>query len=111
MFKPYSSRRVFFLMLGIASFRFNTTINGEFASVVQHQLKNDSFHGSKGGDEREVGGIRLCWCPPGQFRMGSPRDEPERRPSEEQVNVTLSKGFWIGRRSPRRICNEERDRL
>ncbi len=57
----------------------------------------DSFFGSKGGDEREVGGLKLCWCPPGQFRMGSPPDEPERRPGEEQVEVTLSKGFWMGK--------------
>lgn len=28
--------------------------------------------------------------------MGSPRTEPERRPGEEQVEVTLTKGFWIG---------------
>ena len=29
--------------------------------------------------------------------MGSPPDEPERRPGEDQVRVTLSKGFWIGK--------------
>jgi formylglycine-generating enzyme required for sulfatase activity len=29
--------------------------------------------------------------------MGSPRDEPERRPGEDQVEVTLSKGFWTGK--------------
>ena len=29
--------------------------------------------------------------------MGSPRDEPERRPFETQVEVTLSHGFWMGR--------------
>jgi formylglycine-generating enzyme required for sulfatase activity len=29
--------------------------------------------------------------------MGSPRDEPERRPDEEQVEVTLSSGFWMGK--------------
>src|SRR5262249_52122680 len=56
-----------------------------------------SFLGAKPGDEREVGGIALCWCPPGRFRMGSPPDEPERRPGEAQVEVTLSKGFWIGK--------------
>ena len=33
----------------------------------------------------------------GQFLMGSPRDEPERRPGEDQVEVTLSRGFWIGK--------------
>jgi formylglycine-generating enzyme required for sulfatase activity len=29
--------------------------------------------------------------------MGSPRDEPERRPDEYPVEVTLTQGFWIGK--------------
>jgi formylglycine-generating enzyme required for sulfatase activity len=29
--------------------------------------------------------------------MGSPRNEPERRPGENQVEVTLTKGFWTGK--------------
>ena len=29
--------------------------------------------------------------------MGSPPDEPERRPGEDQVDVTLSRGFWMGK--------------
>jgi formylglycine-generating enzyme required for sulfatase activity len=57
----------------------------------------DSFAGTKAGQEREVSGVKLCWCPPGQFRMGSPRDELERRPGEDQVQVTLTKGFWTGK--------------
>ncbi|MFN7948110.1 MAG: formylglycine-generating enzyme family protein [Blastocatellia bacterium] len=56
-----------------------------------------AFSGSKAGDEREVAGIRLCWCPPGQFLMGSPPGEPERRPGEDQVRVTLSRGFWMAK--------------
>jgi formylglycine-generating enzyme required for sulfatase activity len=57
----------------------------------------DSFDGTKAGDERTVGGLRLCWCPPGHFLMGSPRNEPERRPGEDQVEVTLTKGFWMAK--------------
>jgi formylglycine-generating enzyme required for sulfatase activity len=57
----------------------------------------DRFAGSKGGDERVTAGIRLCWCPSGRFRMGSPHDEPDRRADEEQVDVTLSRGFWMGK--------------
>lgn len=56
-----------------------------------------AFDGVKAGDEREVSGIKLCWCPPGQFVMGSPASEPERRPGEDQVEVTLSKGFWTAK--------------
>ena len=29
--------------------------------------------------------------------MGSPPDEPERRPDEKQVDVTLTNGFWMGK--------------
>ncbi len=61
------------------------------------QARPDSFHGSKGGDEREVASVKLCWCPPGRFRMGSPPGEPERRPGEDQVEVTLTKGFWMAK--------------
>lgn len=56
-----------------------------------------TFNGSKAGDQREVVGIKLCWCPPGRFTMGSPSNEPERRPDEDQVEVTLTRGFWIGK--------------
>jgi formylglycine-generating enzyme len=55
------------------------------------------FVGSKAGDERQVAGVKLCWCPPGRFTMGSPSDEPERRPGETQVEVRLTRGFWIGK--------------
>src|SRR5271163_3255496 len=57
----------------------------------------NSFVGSKAGDERKVSGIRLCWCPAGQFLMGSPPSEPDRRPDEDQVEVTLTKGFWMAK--------------
>jgi formylglycine-generating enzyme len=56
-----------------------------------------SFLGTKAGDEITVGGVSLCWCPAGKFMMGSPRNEPERRPDEKQVEVTLTKGFWMAK--------------
>jgi formylglycine-generating enzyme required for sulfatase activity len=67
------------------------------ASVGAEPTQADSFAGSKAGDQRQVLGVRLCWCPAGQFTMGSPASEPERRPGEDQVRVTLSKGLWIGK--------------
>jgi formylglycine-generating enzyme required for sulfatase activity len=57
----------------------------------------DAFDESKAGDQREIAGVKLCWCPPGKFVMGSPRGEPERRPGEDQVKVTLTKGFWMAK--------------
>ena len=56
-----------------------------------------AFAGSKAGDQHSVAGMALCWCPAGKFIMGSPRNEPERRPDEDQVEVTLSKGFWMAK--------------
>jgi formylglycine-generating enzyme required for sulfatase activity len=56
-----------------------------------------SFAGRRAGDEREVEGVKLCWCPSGRFVMGSPRREAERRPGEDQVVVTLTKGFWTAK--------------
>lgn len=57
----------------------------------------DSFAGSRAGQERKVGNVQLCWCPPGRFRMGSLPDEPGHREDEEQVEVRLTKGFWMGK--------------
>ena len=57
----------------------------------------DAWEGKNPGEERTIAAIRLCWCPPGKFMMGSPPDEPERRPGETQVEVTLTRGFWTGR--------------
>jgi formylglycine-generating enzyme required for sulfatase activity len=53
--------------------------------------------GKRAGDEITVRGIKFCWCPAGKFLMGSPRTEPERRPDEDQVEVTLTRGFWMAR--------------
>jgi formylglycine-generating enzyme len=64
---------------------------------AQQLVDDDSFCGAKAGDEREIAGVELCWCPPGKFTMGSPADEPERRPGEDQVEVTLSRGFWMAK--------------
>lgn len=59
--------------------------------------RTNSFAGLKAGEEREVVSLKLCWCPPGKFKMGSPRSEPERRSDENQVDVTLTRGFWTGK--------------
>ncbi len=55
------------------------------------------FAGTTAGQERSAQGIKICWCPPGAFTFGSPRSEPERRPGENQVTVTLSRGYWMGK--------------
>src|SRR5262249_33812680 len=72
----------------------------ESSALVDDPTKTvvpSGFNGSRAGDEREIAGIKLCWCPPGKFIMGSPPSEPERRPGEDQVEVTLTKGFWMAK--------------
>src|ERR1019366_2837036 len=41
-------------------------------------------------------GMKFVWIPPGNFMMGSPEEEKERRNDETQHKVTLIKGFYMG---------------
>jgi formylglycine-generating enzyme required for sulfatase activity len=67
------------------------------AAVPRRAAAQPPFAGQHAGDRRVVDAVELCWCPAGRFVMGSPRSEPERRPGEDQVEVTLSRGFWIAK--------------
>jgi len=51
----------------------------------------------KPGTEKPIAGIKLCWCPPGTFTMGSPESELGHRADEAQVEVKLTKGFWTAK--------------
>jgi formylglycine-generating enzyme len=55
------------------------------------------MEGSKAGEVREFGGIEMVWCPPGEFLMGSPEDEVDRREDETQHRVKLTRGFWMAK--------------
>jgi formylglycine-generating enzyme len=74
-----------------------TGVAGVLSPSVLARQSSPSFRGNTAGDAREVDGIKLCWCPPGRFVMGSPPEEPERRPGEDQVQVTLTRGFWMAK--------------
>lgn len=55
-----------------------------------------------GGQEREIEiapgvSMRFCWSPPGEFMMGSPESEAERRDNETQHRVRLTQGFWLAK--------------
>ena len=42
--------------------------------------------------------LDLVWCPPGTFLMGSPdADDTARNNEKPQHQVTLTKGFWMGK--------------
>src|SRR6476646_3555016 len=51
------------------------------------------------GEVRSDNGMRmkLCWCPAGKFTMGSPKSETDRGYDEDQVEVTLTHGVWLGK--------------
>src|SRR5436190_15006114 len=59
----------------------------------------DPVRGKQPGQIRDDNGLKmkLVWCPPGKFTMGSPESEAHRRGNEDQVDVTLTNGFWIGK--------------
>jgi formylglycine-generating enzyme required for sulfatase activity len=60
--------------------------------------KFEPFTGAKVGQVRDDNSlkIKLIWCPPGRFKMGSPKDQRGREPDENEVDVTLTTGFWLG---------------
>lgn len=41
--------------------------------------------------------LEMIYCRPGSFIMGSPEIEPERAPDEFQKNVSIKKGFYLGK--------------
>jgi sulfatase modifying factor 1 len=57
-----------------------------------------SFAGTRAGQTRDDNGLKttLVWIPPGEFTMGSPKDERGYFRDEDQVQVTLTRGFWLG---------------
>jgi sulfatase modifying factor 1 len=61
--------------------------------------KKVAFAGTKPGEEWSGNGLKMkfCWCPSGRFTMGSPASEPDREKDEDQVSVTLTRGFWLGK--------------
>lgn len=55
--------------------------------------------GTQTGEVQDNNGLKmqLCWCPAGSFSMGSPKREAGRDVNEDAVNVTLTRGFWLGK--------------
>ena len=75
-----------FLMIpGLTGCHGDAVPNAPPTSAGQVPPQTDSFLGSKAGDERDVGGVKLCWCPPGRFLMGSPANEADHRSDEVQI--------------------------
>jgi formylglycine-generating enzyme required for sulfatase activity len=85
------------MMFGLLGCQRGAPANVPAGTNIRPSMPAISFVGSKAGEEREIDGIKLCWCPPGRFSMGSPPDEPDRRSDEAQVDVRLTQGFWMAK--------------
>src|SRR5262245_43308819 len=98
-FAHMSFQRVFTLVSAFLLLGCRQNVAPRHVSPAENNIRvrNGSFVGQKAGAERNVGGIALCWCPPGRFLMGSPPSESGHRADEAQVEVTLSQGFWMGK--------------
>jgi formylglycine-generating enzyme required for sulfatase activity len=72
---------------------------GDLPREVPTMRSVATIEGTKAGEERDDNGLKMkfVWCPPGQFTMGSPKSEEGRDSDEDQVQVRLTKGFWIGK--------------
>ena len=70
---------------------FGTSLRPDAAGAQQ----SPPFAGTRAGQGRDIDGVSLCWCPPGRFVMGSPASEAGHRADEQQVEVTISRGFWM----------------
>ena len=94
---PFARRCCLFTLIASGLFGCQRVEPVALLSAPNETAIPSAFNGVKAGDKRDVAGIKLCWCPPGRFLMGSPSTELERRPGEDQVEVTLTKGFWMGK--------------
>ena len=72
----------FIIVLGVAS---SAHAQGLYAGQRAGQLRDDNALK-----------MPLHWCPPGEFVMGSPKNEPGRDDDETQHKVRLTRGFWLG---------------
>jgi formylglycine-generating enzyme required for sulfatase activity len=75
----------------------NSDVQGKDATPSKPQA-SDSFVGKAAGQVRDDNGLKtkFVWCPSGKFMMGNPESENELI-SNDQVEVTLTTGFWLGK--------------
>jgi formylglycine-generating enzyme required for sulfatase activity/predicted Ser/Thr protein kinase len=69
------------------------------AAVALQDNTSIPFIGTHLGQERSDNAVqlKLLWCPPGKFMMGSPPGEQDRGTDEAPVEVELTRGFWLGK--------------
>jgi formylglycine-generating enzyme required for sulfatase activity len=80
----------------------NESIMVESSQSETGYKKRNPFEGSRAGEEKVVTiapgvSMTFCWCPAGDFVMGSPKAEEGRQANEDLVKVRINKGFWMGK--------------
>ncbi len=70
----------------------------QIQSTATNKQTAIGFAGTQAGAERDDNKLKMkfCWCPDGRFQMGSPTNEDERAPNEDQIDVEMS-GFWMSK--------------
>jgi formylglycine-generating enzyme required for sulfatase activity len=56
-----------------------------------------TVRGNRTVDLNATVAMDMIWCPPGTFTMGSPSKEADRGTDETEHNVSLTKGFYLGK--------------
>ena len=90
-------------LLGLSAggvFRMGGTRLGQKPRVEEEMAAGTPVEeGRRAGEEFDDNALKMkfCWCPAGTFRMGSPAGEVDHANNEGPVDVTLSRGFWMGK--------------
>lgn len=86
------------MKIGIAAMLImHLALNAFDGSLSAQQLPTSNV-GNRSGEiwsENSVG-IKMVWLSADSFTMGSPLDEQGRATNEDQVEVKLTEGFWLG---------------
>jgi hypothetical protein len=72
---------------------YNASVEGDFTVTVLDLLEKGQTSYLAGS----AGGMEMIWVEPGSFSMGSPYNESGRWGDETQRNITITKGFYLGK--------------
>ncbi|MBT3637739.1 MAG: SUMF1/EgtB/PvdO family nonheme iron enzyme, partial [Opitutae bacterium] len=75
---------------------FNATVEGNF-TVVLTDIAYEPSQPNHTVDLNASVNLEMIWVEPGTFTMGSPTSEANRATDETEHNVTLTKGFYLGK--------------
>lgn len=98
------------VLSGLSSRTASSLAESELARLASPASKavsapNTLGPGARPGEEWvDANGIVFCWCPLGEFTIGSPVNEPERQRDESQAVVSFASGFWLAKHE---LCYRE----